>query len=53
MSLFKFVKNIKNNKKIELYNFGDHYRDFTNVDDVALAIKSLLNKVPKKAVPHT
>ena len=53
MSLFKFVKNIKNNKKIELYNFGDHYRDFTNVDDVALAIKSLLNKAPKKAVPHT
>ena len=46
MSLFKFVKNIKNNK-IELYNFGDHYRDFTNVDDVALAIKSLLNKCLK------
>jgi len=34
MVLFKFVKNILNNKPIELFNFGNHYRDFTYIDDV-------------------
>ena len=33
MALFKFTKNIINNKKIELYNFGNHFRDFTYIDD--------------------
>ena len=53
MSLFKFVENIKNNKKVELYNFGDHYRDFTYVDDVVMSIQGLLKKTPKKTIPHT
>ncbi len=34
MSLFKFVKNIKNNKKIDLYNYSKHTRDFTYIDDL-------------------
>ena len=33
MALFKFTKNIINNKKIELYNFGNHFREFTYIDD--------------------
>jgi UDP-glucuronate 4-epimerase len=34
MALFKFVKNIFNNKSINIYNKGYHYRDFTYIDDV-------------------
>ena len=29
MALFKFVKNIKKKKEIEVYNYGNHKRDFT------------------------
>lgn len=34
MALFKFVKNILENKKIEVYNNGNHKRDFTYVEDL-------------------
>lgn len=34
MALFKFVNNIFNNKKIKVYNKGDHMRDFTYIDDI-------------------
>lgn len=48
MSLFKFVKNILNNKNITLFNKGDHTRDFTYVDDVVECINCLIYKIPKK-----
>tara|TARA_B100000989_G_scaffold127193_2_gene94415 strand:+ start:125 stop:1102 length:978 start_codon:yes stop_codon:yes gene_type:complete len=41
MALFKFVDNIFNKKPIELYNSGDHIRDFTYVDDVVESIIKL------------
>lgn len=44
MSLFKFTKNILENKKIELYNNGDHYRDFTFIDDVVDAVALIIKK---------
>ena len=47
MALYKFTKNILNNKKIDVYNHGKHVRDFTYVSDIALSIKKLLNKIPK------
>ena len=34
MALFKFVEHIINDKTISLYNMGNHYRDFTYIDDV-------------------
>ena len=34
MALFKFTKNILEGKKIELFNKGDHIRDFTYIDDI-------------------
>ena len=37
MALFKFTKNILENKKIDLYNNGKHHRDFTYVGDVVKA----------------
>lgn len=37
MALFKFTKNILNKKPIEVFNFGNHFRDFTYIDDVSKA----------------
>jgi UDP-glucuronate 4-epimerase len=48
MALFKFTKNILNNKKINLFNYGNHSRDFTYCDDLAILIEKLIFKVPKK-----
>ncbi len=48
MALFKFTKNILENKKIELYNNGNHSRDFTYISDVVSGIISIIKK-PKKA----
>lgn len=35
MALFKFTKNIIENKSIPVFNHGNHTRDFTFVDDIA------------------
>ena len=51
MSYYKFVEKILNNKKINLYNFGNHTRDFTHVDDVVRVIKSLIKKPSKDKIP--
>ena len=48
MALYKFTKNILNDKKIEVFNYGKHVRDFTYVSDIAISIKKLLKKIPKK-----
>ena len=48
MALFKFVKNILNKKYIDIYNFGNHTRDFSYIDDVVMSLKKLKNKYPKK-----
>ena len=45
MALFLMTKNIILDKKIKLFNYGNHIRDFTYVDDVIDAIlKITLNK---------
>lgn len=38
MSLYSFLNSIVKKKKIELYNNGNHYRDFTYIDDVVQGI---------------
>ena len=47
MALFKFVDAILKNNPIDLYNYGQMYRDFTYIDDVVKAISLLLDKIPK------
>jgi len=44
MSLNHFVKNIISNKKISLFNRGDHIRDFTYIDDIINGIIKIINK---------
>lgn len=51
MALFKFVNCILNNKKVELYNEGNHQRDFTYIDDVIKIITRLIYKPSKNFIP--
>ncbi len=34
MALFKFTESILNEKPIQVFNFGNHQRDFTYIDDI-------------------
>ena len=44
MFVFKFLNSLLNNKKFYLYNKGNHYRDYTHIDDVVNIIISLIKK---------
>ena len=46
MAYFKFTKKILDGKKIDIYNRGKMYRDYTYIDDIVDGIYKLLNKVP-------
>lgn len=48
MALFKFTRNILENREIDVYNNGKMYRDFTYVEDLANAIALLINKIPNQ-----
>ena len=47
MALFKFTKSIINGKKIDIYNKGNMYRDFTYIDDIVKCISLLMKVIPK------
>ena len=47
MALFKFTKGILSNKKIDIYNHGKMYRDFTYIEDIVNGMILLINKIPK------
>jgi UDP-glucuronate 4-epimerase len=49
MALFKFTEAIIKGEEIELFNNGDHSRDFTYIDDIVLGISLLIEK---KASPN-
>ena len=53
MALFKFTKNILQNKKIELYNNGKHTRDWTYVDDTVNAVLAIMNKPSSSVIPYS
>lgn len=44
MFLFKLLKSIFKKNKFYLNNYGNHFRDFTHVDDVKMIIKKLIRK---------
>ena len=52
MSLFKFANAILRNRKLDLYNHGNHSRDFTHIDDITEYIFKILDKKSKKKVPY-
>ena len=48
MALFKFTKAIIEDTEIEIYNNGNHIRDFTYVEDISEGIFRLLKKAPAR-----
>ena len=48
MALFKFTESILNDKPIDVYNYGEMYRDFTYVEDLVKGIRLLIDCVPSK-----
>ena len=48
MAYFKFTKNILKDKKINIYNKGKMYRDYTYIDDVTEGIIKISKKIPKR-----
>ena len=49
MSIFKFFKNNITNKKNFIFNYGNHQRSFTYIDDVVSAIYKIIVKKNKKS----
>ncbi|MEQ8426939.1 MAG: NAD-dependent epimerase [Gammaproteobacteria bacterium] len=45
MSLFMFTRNIFEGKPIDVFNNGDHARDFTYIDDIANGVVSTLDNI--------
>ena len=46
MAYFDFTKKILNGKKIDIFNKGKMYRDYTYIDDIVDGIIKLINKAP-------
>ncbi len=46
MALFKFTRAILSNEPIEVYNNGEHQRDFTYIDDIVEGIIRVADRVP-------
>ena len=51
MALQKFAKAIMNGKPIQLFNYGNHRRDFTYIDDIVEGVIRVLDK-PAQPNPH-
>jgi UDP-glucuronate 4-epimerase len=49
MALFMFVKNILENKPIDVYNHGNMQRDFTYIDDI---VEGVFRTIQKPAEPN-
>jgi UDP-glucuronate 4-epimerase len=45
MALFLFTKNILEGKPIDVFNYGNHRRDFTYVDDIAQGVVRATDRV--------
>ena len=48
LALFKFVESILQGRQIDVYNYGNMYRDFTYVKDLVKAVRLLIDVPPKK-----
>ena len=52
MAYFKWTKKMINGQSLELFNNGNHYRDFTYIDDVVRFLSKLIKKKSKKFIPY-
>lgn len=51
MALFIFTRKILNGEPIDVFNYGNHRRDFTYIDDIVEGVVRVLDKLPE-ANPH-
>jgi len=47
MALFTFVRNILAGKPIDVFNYGNHRRDFTYVDDIVEGVVHAVDRIAK------
>ena len=47
MALFKFTHNILAGKPIDVFNHGNHQRDFTYIDDIVEGVIRVLDRIPE------
>lgn len=47
MAYFKFTNKLVKGEKIQIYNHGDMYRDFTYIDDIVTGMINVMNKGPE------
>ena len=52
MSLFKFTSAIIKSKELELFNKGNHLRDFTYIDDAVTMIEKIIKHPSSKDIPY-
>ncbi len=52
MAYFLFTKSIEEGKKLNVFNHGDLYRDFTFIDDIVEGIINVLFGTPKNQPPY-
>jgi UDP-glucuronate 4-epimerase len=48
MSLFKFTQNILEGKPIDVFNYGNHRRDFTYIDDIVEGVLRVIDNPAQK-----
>ncbi|HYQ70803.1 MAG TPA: NAD-dependent epimerase [Gammaproteobacteria bacterium] len=47
MALFMFTRNILAGKPIDVFNYGNHRRDFTYIDDIVEGVVRVLDRIPE------
>ncbi len=47
MAYFRFTDQLREGKKIQIFNYGDCKRDFTYIDDIVEGIRCVMQKVPE------
>lgn len=52
MAIYLFTKKISENQKIKVFNYGNHARDFTYIDDVVDAVYKIISKNLRKKKLH-
>lgn len=48
MAYFGFTNKLRENKKIQIYNYGNCKRDFTYIDDIVDGIIKIMHKAPER-----
>ena len=47
MAYFSFTNKLVKGEKIQIFNHGDMYRDFTYIDDIITGVVRVMEKIPK------